>query len=281
MPHDHRAVPRRKLLQLLSLGGGCLALRALFPSLVLAQGGGQPYYTDPARGFLGQFEQVCQGAKQMLAPRLGEGKAALGARKSLESFTAQLAHLPEVGGKRNPDSEFIVVAAWYAALGEGLLPLGLSAEDIGRLVCDMYAGEFQSGDPQKALAEGKARFTRESMAQGLAWAAWTRQRDYPGNWVAAFYVGDGQDFDFGYDYSECGVVKYLRSRGLPQLAPYVCLNDFIKSRAQGTGLQRTTTLALGYDRCDFRYKEGREVTQGWDSEAPKVKARMAERGFTG
>ena len=59
------------------------------------------------------------------------------------------------------------------------------------------------------------------------------------------------------------------SQGAAEVAPYFCLNDFILSRAEGTGLSRAHTLAQGHDRCDFRYKKGREVTQDWDTETPK------------
>ena len=53
---------------------------------------------------------------------------------------------------------------------------------------------------------------------------------------------------------------------MEDIAPYFCMNDFIKSKAYGTGLSRTTTIAEGYPICDFRYKEGREVTQGFVGE---------------
>lgn len=52
--------------------------------------------------------------------------------------------------------------------------------------------------------------------------------------------------------------------GMPELAPYPCRIDFPTARAEGTGLERTTTLASGGKVCDFRYKQGREVTRGWD-----------------
>lgn len=50
------------------------------------------------------------------------------------------------------------------------------------------------------------------------------------------------------------------------VAPYFCLNDFPRSRAEGTGLVRTGTIAQGAALCDFRYKLGREVTQGLETE---------------
>jgi len=271
---------RRELLRFLSMGVGCCALSGLAPVGALAAHVSGSYYVDPKNKFLPQFAGVCQGVRQMLVPKVGPEKAASAAREALSGFTAQLPILPGVGGARNPDTQYIVIAAWYAALGQALFPIGLTAEDVGRMVYDLNAGELKQANPGASLATGTRRFTPQSYAQGVRWAKWTQKREYPGNWVAEFLIGSGGDFDFGYDYSECGVVKHLKAQGFPQLAPYVCLNDFLSSRAQGTGLIRSETLALGYDRCDFRYKKEREVTQDWETEAPKIRARAGELGWT-
>lgn len=75
------------------------------------------------------------------------------------------------------------------------------------------------------------------------------------------FFGDGRDFDIGVDYTECGLMKYFAAQGMPELAPYPCRVDFPTARAEGTGLVRSTTLASGGKVCDFRYKQGRSVTQ--------------------
>ena len=64
--------------------------------------------------------------------------------------------------------------------------------------------------------------------------------------------GDGRDFVFGVDYTECGVVKYLAREGAPELAPYLCWIDYPQFAAMHLRLDRTETLAQGGQRCDFR-----------------------------
>ena len=39
----------------------------------------------------------------------------------------------------------------------------------------------------------------------------------------------------------------------------MCLADYPISEALGTGLIRKTTIAEGAERCDFRFKRGRET----------------------
>jgi hypothetical protein len=90
-------------------------------------------------------------------------------------------------------------------------------------------------------------------------AAESQARRYPGDYVYTFVEGDGLTFDYGVDYAECATVKFLNAQGAPELAPYLCAADILYSQALGWGLQRTTTLAEGGDRCDFRFKRGGET----------------------
>ncbi|EPR43411.1 L-2-amino-thiazoline-4-carboxylic acid hydrolase [Desulfovibrio sp. X2] len=233
------------------------------------------YFARRRDALLAAFKATNAGVAAMLAGRLGERAAKAATGDALDSFADQIPLMPPVGGERNPDSCFIPVAAWYVAYARTLRPHGLTGEDVGRIIYELNARELAARPKKDLLVEGAARFTPKAYEDGRAWAAWTQRREYPANWVAHFFE-DGPDFDFGYDYTECGVVKYMRAHGVPEVAPYVCVNDFLSSRAQDTGLRRIRTLALGYDCCDFRYKQGRPVLQDWESEAPKIAARLKE-----
>jgi hypothetical protein len=125
---------------------------------------------------------------------------------------------------------------------------------------------------ENASAEGKEMFAQDYLDKFKTWAEWTRKREYPANWVADFVQGDGKEFDYGYDYTECGVVKYFQAQGVPELAPYFCLSDFPKSAVFGTGLVRKRTLAQGDGICDFRYRKGRPVVQDWTTEIARIRS---------
>jgi hypothetical protein len=86
--------------------------------------------------------------------------------------------------------------------------------------------------------------------------------------VCTFVEGDGEAFDYGLDVTECGICKFYRAHGAGGLAPYMCLSDYVVSRAFGRGLVRYKTIAEGAEVCDFRYKQGREtfvypLRDGW------------------
>lgn len=75
--------------------------------------------------------------------------------------------------------------------------------------------------------------------------------------------GDGQTFDWGADYIECGIVKFIHSQGADELTPWLCRVDYATFGALGIGFKRTMTLAEGYEKCDFRFKKGFETPSGW------------------
>jgi hypothetical protein len=270
-------ITRRKFLSL-ALGASvcCLWPAIAWPKArgpVLA-GGEQNYYLTHRKELLQAFHGINLGARQYLAARDGGKLADAVTREAASRFSALLLRLPEVGGQRNIDQSYIPIAAWYLAYYHPMLARGKTAEDVGRMIYDLNDADLQKRPRTQALAEGARWFSRANLEKLQKWAAWTQKRQYPANWVATFIPGNGEDFDFGYNYQECGVVKYLRSHGASEVAPYVCLNDFIKSRALGTGLWRSQTLAQGDARCNFRYKHGRPVTQSWVTEVPKFPARF-------
>jgi hypothetical protein len=80
------------------------------------------------------------------------------------------------------------------------------------------------------------------------------------DWVYSVAEGDGQAFDWGIDQVECGILKFYAAQDAEDLTRYVCALDFIASDYFGWGLVRTSTLAEGGQRCDFRFK--RDILEG-------------------
>jgi hypothetical protein len=77
-----------------------------------------------------------------------------------------------------------------------------------------------------------------------------------GDFEIQYLLGDGDEFDLGVNYLQCGNHQFVLEHGGEEFAPYVCMSDIALSDAMGWGLIRTQTLADGCDRCDFRFKSG-------------------------
>jgi hypothetical protein len=87
----------------------------------------------------------------------------------------------------------------------------------------------------------------------------SQKRRYSEDWVYSFVPGDGKEFDVGVDYTECGITKFFHAHGADGLTPLLYKLDFLICDVQGIVLSRTATIAEGAERCDFRYKRGRNI----------------------
>lgn len=230
------------------------------------------YYLVHKKDILDAFQNILAGARQFWTPEFGPERTQIMAQQALALFNKLLPEFPDVGGEKNWDTQFIPVAAYYVAFYKPMKMLGKTAEDVGKLIYQLNKIELESMPKEKTLQEQKKMFSLESLKKMKSWAEWTQKREYPANWVADFISGDGKEFDYGYNYSECALVKYFKSQGAPELAPYVCLNDFLISKAFGSGLQRTKTIAQGDGICNFRYKKHRPVLQDWSTEIATIRS---------
>jgi len=222
------------------------------------------------------FEDTNDGALQYMTQPYGLDVARRIAKEAKNQFEALLPLIPDLGGVRNIVIRDFPVALWCVAFFRPMKEQGKTPEELGKMIYDLFETELREMPEAARRAEGTKLFIPEHVEKLREWARWTQKREYPANWVAAFVPGDGEEFDYGYDYSECAIVKFLKAHGAHEVAPYVCLNDFIRSRVYETGLRRTKTIAQNDDMCNFRYKKDRPVTQDWHTEIPIIRKRMEE-----
>lgn len=110
-----------------------------------------------------------------------------------------------------------------------------------------------------------------------------KQKARFGDFEIEYLIGEGDDFDFGVNYLQCGNYEFVKRHGGEEFAPYICMSDIALGQAMGWGLSRTQTLADGCPHCDFRFKDG--ATTHISSKTPRVqetieriRKREAEQG---
>lgn len=127
---------------------------------------------------------------------------------------------------------------------------GSSAEENYTLFRD---GLVKSRLFHMAMGNADDYLTEKKLPGRLQWAEESKKRQYENDWVVDVLPG-GEAFDLGYDYLECGACKLCRDEGCYELAQYLCRLDFVLADMMGMELERTTTIAEGGERCDFRYR---------------------------
>ena len=222
------------------------------------------YYVANKARIVKELDPVIRQMRKFTAQSYGESLAATMVSEAMQEFERLLPQLPYIGGDKNSLTDTLAQSAGALAFYRVMKAHGTlrAVEETGRII-------YQTAEAMAFRTDAFSSVS-EKMAQGKAaqngfkrMATWSQQRAYPDDWVLTFVEGNGKAFDFGVDYTECGIVKFYHAQGADELAPYLCLGDFPISQALGTGLVRTTTLARGGSRCDFRFKNGRPIQMEW------------------
>ena len=198
--------------------------------------------------------------KKQVAKAYGEAAGEAIAKETMERFEALLPDIPYIGGGENRLTKTLYMTAAMLAMYQSLRTRGELVEAAARLIY-LGASSFYGGFPTRLLLrwQGRKQFSRKRIEQRRRDAAVSQRRRYPDDWVFNIVEGDGQTFQWGLEYTECGVVKYLSRQGAPELAPYLCWLDYPVFAASRVKLVRTETLAQGCQRCDFRFSRGQPV----------------------
>ena len=244
---------RRKFLKLSAITAG-----------VVAVGGGVLYAIKRDSYIL---DDHFEGTEKVLRARFGKDHAAGLIGDIRREYEALAPEMPYIGGEGNMFTEWLVYGVYYLAVYRVLKAKGQAVEGVGKVIFDTF--EAMADYPKWLLRlVGSIKYNEEYVNRLREATTKTQERRYPGDWVATFIEGDGGEFDYGIDITECGIRKLYRAHGAGELAPYLCLSDYVVSEAFDRGLVRYKTLAEGNAVCDFRYKKGREtfvypLRDGW------------------
>ncbi len=227
-------------------------------------GGGTIYTMFKDSDPLSPFFKATQ--KVFLA-RFGDDVSAALITETIQAYEDLYPKIPFIGGKENMFTEWLNYGAYYLAMYQALSARGHKIDDVGPLIFETY--QVMADYPQWFLSiVGRFKYGKKYEEKLMAAAAASQQRKYPADFVSLFIEGDGKIFDFGLDITECGICKLYRTHGAEKLSRYMCLSDYVISKAFNRGLVRYNTIAEGDEKCDFRYKKGREtfvypLRQGW------------------
>jgi len=256
---------RREFLQLSALAG--LALCA--PTALCACQPASDAETD-SRYYLARKDKILQDLDS-LSPHLhaalkaqhGVDVADAVIRDTRPQLDALLPQLPYIGSDANELTTNLTQSASALALYHAMKTRGKTAREVGLILYEGYDAYLSTTSKIVTTGLGILQALGLDAQKAQQDIAESKKHTYPGDWIQESVQGDGKAFDWGIDYTECGIVKFLHAQGADELTLYRCQLDYPMSRVFGMGLVRTTTLAQGGTRCDFRYKRGRKTEPGW------------------
>ncbi len=172
-------------------------------------------------------------------------------RKAQPLYRDIVVRSPSIGGRKNPNTVNVLIAAFVAAIykaAEGRL----SSEQMGEVFSN--AIKYTRAFKLFARITGKRNFTRQWQDKRHAWAVASQGKAYPADFVSTFVYGKTIN-EYGITYSECGICKLLQRENCADLAPELCKFDYVTAKYMGCKLTRTKTIANGDDMCDFWFSK--------------------------
>jgi hypothetical protein len=229
---------------------------------------GNNHYLSKKSELLKGHDKGTKSLRKLLAPHFDDDHTNTILMEAHQEFESIIPEIPYIGGDENFNTKNLIMASSLLATYRVLKAHGKSVEEIGKIIYEMC--EAMVDYPTFILGLiGRLRYGKGYEEKLKQWATESQKRRYPGDWVSEFVEGEGREFDYGFDVTECGILKFFHAQGADEIVPYICVSmDGVFSKAFNRGLVRTMTLAEGYDRCDFRYKRGREtlllpLQDGW------------------
>ena len=215
----------------------------------------ETYFISRKSKLLKDFDNLMKKARIVLISQYGKEFAETIVSETRQEYSKLIPEIPYVGQNRIL-VQFITGTAQSLAIYRALGNHGKTVEEAGKLYYLICKALLNSYPRIVRWLIGKVSFSKFYLRALKKGALKSQKRLYPGGYVFSFVDGDGREFDYGVDYSECGGCKFLSKQGASELAPYICTADIIYSELFGWGLTRTKTIAEGFEKCDFRFKKG-------------------------
>jgi hypothetical protein len=219
------------------------------------------YYIRKKTELLNKFDSEARTWSPVVITQYGEIPAYRILQEAHQNFESLIPQIPYIGGDENNLTKNLVESVWYLAFYQAMKKRGKTAEEDGKIIYDAFL--IKAGKPQPPIPPSEWLTAEQLMERRRKGAARSQERRYPGDYVYTFIVGDGKEYDYGYDFTECASLKFYHAQGADEFLPFYCYLDFVASKARGIGFSRTMTLHEGHGECNHRWKVVGETKLEW------------------
>jgi len=213
----------------------------------------EDYYKSKKLDYFAQFHGFCERIGVLIGEKYGREFKKDIIAEIREEYESIYEEMPYIGGDENSLTSILVSGAENLAFYKVLKRHGKPLKEIGELA---YKAQEKLFDDHPELVPP---MTNPEIIPYIKYAAnASGEKRFSEDWVYEFIEGN-DEFDFGTDFRECGIQKLYHKYDAEEFTPYLCAMDILMSKCGNLGLHRTQTLAEGGNRCNFRYKSGRET----------------------
>ncbi len=187
--------------------------------------------------------------------------------ETIQGVDLLLPDVPYIGGKENISLNDFFDAIMMLALFKELRKRNISVRNIGQIMYEIRELQTQSSSKLYKNLMASLMFSSYIKRSYKKKVKKMTEKNYSENWNMEFVEGDGEEFDWGMNYTDCAVHKFYKKHGGEELLPYVCMSDYALFHGlKNVEFVRTQTLSGGASYCDFRFKKGGSTPRGWPPE---------------
>ena len=219
------------------------------------------YYLSQKSELVECFKKESKRWQTILSKVFGEKFGENILLKAKYRYEDLIPEIPYIGGEENHLTSSLVGSVECLALYQEMNASGKTAAETGKVLYEAIVERYGNPIPEIPLSQKLSE--EDFMRRRKERAERSQQREYEGDFVYEFVEGDGDTFDYGYNFTECATQKFYITQAAEEFLPFYCFLDFPKSRLYGLGLSRTGTLAEGCEVCDFRFNAGRDCEKEW------------------
>lgn len=224
----------------------------------MTDGNVHPFYAERRDSIVEDIDErlrLISGTLSELVPGFDQDELR---ERVIQELDRMLPLLPYVGGANGRMTPFFEQGAGVIALGRVLRAQAAPAGAVASLMREMFVARLRALPKQERLALGQQFLSASNQELLKAAALRSLDRENPGDFVYDFIAPAGGEteaqFEFGIDYRECGFCKLCEASGDVDLLPNLCAVDDEFYALRGIALKRTTTIAGGAERCNFRFR---------------------------
>lgn len=226
------------------------------------------YYSLSQNKLLKDFDWTCTLLENWLVARYGEEFTRMFQGEVRQEYEKLIPEIPYIKGVRaRMLNSFLLITAQELATYKAMKKHGKPASEAWELCHEALRGRLAKVPQWKRWLIRRVMFS-PLVKKIMRKRARQQEKGCFGDFEIEYLGGEGDQYDFGVNYLQCGNLMFVNRHGGEEFAPYVCMSDIVLSETLGWGLRRTQTLADGCVHCDFRFKKG--ATTQISSKMPDV-----------
>ncbi len=217
------------------------------------------YYLSMKEKLLKDFDRTSGWLRSHLIERYGQEFSQAVLQSARIEYELLIPQIPYIGGSKVHMTSDLLESVIVLAFLRAFKLKGMTASESREIIFRGMKTRIAQYPKFLVKMMGRITFTQLYLRNLQRQAEESKKREYPDGFVFDIVLGDGKEFDWGLDFSECGICKFYQAQNAAEFLPMVCPIDYVLSDAFGYGLVRTMTLAEGADRCNPRMKKGRRT----------------------